>query len=228
MDNFRTTNMTATFQLWISTSSICLSVLHLLLSMINLAVRVNWYQLLSKHGINTEYNPHKFHAIVQRCQLKNSSITALIFKSGRVVLTGGTTPEECRKGALRVCRRVNHAVYKDLKETRLRAFAVYHFKIQNMACAFKCKHQLALEKMYDDYIKNSHHFNISGWKAKMTYRPTSFTAVRLNYQLQNKKIALMIFINGNVTLSGFKKEEDSLLFAHEFYDKILVKYIRTS
>ena len=83
MDNFRVTNMTATFQLWISASSICLSFLHLIFNIINLAVRVNWYQLLAKHGINSEYHPQRFHAIIQRCKCRESSITASIFKSGR-------------------------------------------------------------------------------------------------------------------------------------------------
>ena len=218
--------MTATFQLWISASSICLSFLHLIFNIINLAVRVNWYQLLTKHGINSEYHPERFHAIIQRCKSRESSITASIFKSGRVVLTGGTSPDTCRKAALRVCRRINHAVYKDLTATRLKRFAVYHFKIQNVVCAFKCPHQLAIEKMYDDYCRGSQRFNLAGKVAKMVYRPTSFAALRLMFRNGNQKMALMIFINGHVTLSGLKNMEDSRLFAQEFYSRILSNYIR--
>ena len=218
--------MTATFQLWISASSIFLSFLHLIINILNLAVRVNWYQLLSKHGTNTEYEPKRFHAIIQRCKWRDSSITASIFKTGRVVLTGGTSPAGCRKGAIRVCRRINHAVYKDLTKTRLRRFAVYRFKIQNVVCAFKCPHLLAIEKMYEDYCRWPHQFNLDGKKAKMIYRPTSFTALRLVYNKGNQNIALMLFINGHITISGLKNSDDSHLFSEQLYNQILLNYIR--
>ena len=228
MDNFRVTNMTATFQLWMSASSICISLLHLVFNIINLAVRVNWYHLLAKNRINSEYHPQRFHAIIQRCKCRQSSITASIFKSGRVVLTGGTSPDACRKAALRICRRINHAVYKDLTATRLKRFAVHHFKIQNVVCTFKCSHQLAIEKMHDDYCRGSQRFNLAGKNAKMVYRPTSFAALRLMFRNGNQKMALMLFINGHVTLSGLKNMEDSRLFAQEFYSRILSNYIRSS
>ena len=220
--------MTATFQLLKSASSIGLSFLHLILNIINIAVRVNWYQLLAKHGINTEYHPQRFHAIIQRWKYREYSITASIFKSGRVVLTGGTSPDACRKAAIRICRRINHAAYKDLKTTRLKRFAVYYFKIQNVVCAFTCPHQLAIEKMYKDYCIRPQQFNLSGWKAKMVYRPTGFTALRVMYRNDNQNIALMIFINGHVTLSGLKNLEDSRIFVQEFYSRILSDYCRSS
>ena len=220
--------MTATFQLWISASSICLSFLHLIFNIINLAVRVNWYQLLAKNGINSEYHPQRFHAIIQRSKFRESSITASIFKSGRVVLTGGTSPDACRKTALRICRRINHAVYKDLTATRLKRFAVYRFRLQNVVCAFKCEHQLAIEKMYEDYCRWPHQFNLSSKKAKMVYRPTSFAAIRIMYRHGSQNLALMLFINGHVTLSGLKNIDDSRIFAQEFYSRILSNYIRPS
>lgn len=231
MDTFRTTNMTATFQLWLSASSICISFSHLLVNMINLAVRVNWYQLLAKHGINSEYDPQRFHAIIQRCKCQDSSsITALIFKSGRVVLTGGRTPRECQKAAIRICHRINYSVYKDLTTTRLRHFSVYRFKIENVVCAFKCPHRLSISKMYEDYCRSPNQFNFEEMKAKMIYRPTHFTALRLLYKNSNRNlnIALMLFINGNVTLSGLKNLDDSRLFAQELYSRILSKYILPS
>ena len=220
--------MTDTFQLLLSASSICISLLHLVFIIINLAVRVNWYHLLAKNGINSEYHPQRFHAIIQRCKSRESSITASIFKSGRVVLTGETSPDACRKAALRICRRINHAVYKDLTATRLKRFAVYHFNIQNVVCAFKCPHQLAIEKMYKDYCIRPQQFNLSGWKTKMVYRPTSFTALRVTYRNSNKNIALMLFVNGHVTLSGLKNIEDSQIFVQEFYSRILSDYCRSS
>ena len=153
------------------------------LNLISIAVRVNWYQLLARHGICSEYQPQRFHAIIQRCKCRDASITASIFKSGCVVLTGGRSPDVCRKAALRICRRINHAVYRDLTSTRLKHFACYRFKIENVVCAFKCEHQLAIEKMHEDYYKEPpQQFDCAGMQAKMIYRPTSFTPLRLSYK----------------------------------------------
>ena len=160
-----------------------------------------------------EYHPQRFHAIIQRCKCRESSITASIFKSGRPVLTGRTSPDACRKAAIRICRCINHATYKDLTSTRLKRFAVYQNKIQNVVCSLRCPHQLAIEKMYNDYCIRPQQFNLSGWKAKMVYRPTSFTSLRVMYNGGTQNIALLIFINGHVTLSGLKNVEDSQLFA---------------
>lgn len=155
-------------------------------------------------------------------------MTALIFRSGRVVLTGGTTSEQCQKAALRICRRINHACYNDLKggPTRLKPFAVYRFRVENVVAAFKCPHRLGIERMYEDYCQHPLKINIQGRRATMVYRPSRFTAVRLLYKKGDEKLALMIFINGNVTLSGLKTKEDAEQFAIEFYESILSKYER--
>ena len=58
--------------------------------------------------------------------------------------------------------------------------------------------------------------------AKTVYRPTSFTALCLIYNIESLKIALMIFVNGNATLSGFKNSEASRIFAQEIYLRILI------
>lgn len=238
MENFRATNIIATFQLWTKIQSKDLWLLTLIKKKIYyLAVRVNWYELLAKHGINTEYNPFRFHAITQRCRLNRSqslasgtvSITANIFRSGRVVLTGGKTDEDCRSAALKICRRINHACYRDLKQTYLKPFAVYHYNVENIVCAFKCSFRLAIEMMYVDYCKCPQQFQLNeGWSAKMVYRPTTFSALRLVYQKGREKIALMIFINGNVTIAGLKKknENDCREIAQEIYEAVLTKYIR--
>lgn len=198
----------------------------------NLAVRVNWYEILAKNGINTEYNPKRFHAIIQRCRLKDgASVTALVFRTGRIVMTGGTTQKQCQTAALRISRRINQACYGDLKhETRLKPFAVYRFQIDNVACAFKCSHQLAIEKMYEDYCHRPQQFHLDSWKAQMTYRPITFTGIRIKFEKKQVKgrVALMLFINGNVTLSGLKNVEESRLFAQEFYKHFLSKYDRSS
>lgn len=199
----------------------------------NLAVRVNWYEILAKNGINTEYNPKCFHAIIQRCRLKEgTSVTALVFRTGRVVMTGGAEQKQCQTAAMRICRRINQACYGDLKhETRLKPFAVYRFQIDNVACAFKCSHQLAIERLYENYCRRPQQFHLDSWKVQMTYRPTTFTGLRIKFekkQHKKERVALMLFINGNVTLSGMKNVEESRLFAQEFHTHFLSKYDRST
>ena len=80
--------------------------------------------------------------------------------------------------------------------------------------------------MYEDYYRWPHQFNLDGKKAKMIYRPTSFTALRLVYNKGNQNIALMLFINGHITISGLKNSDDSHLFAQQLYTQILLNYIR--
>ena len=114
---FRITNMTATFQLVED------------ITVLEHAVPT-WYQRFARNGINTEYNPDKFHAIIQRVRVplfskinstnsenplvstnKYRQITALIFRSGRVVLTGGQSERECQRAARRVCKSSNYSVF---------------------------------------------------------------------------------------------------------------------
>ena len=70
-----------------------------------------------------------------------------------------------------------------IEKEDVQLFACYRFKIENVVCAFKCTHQLAIEKLYEDYCKGPpQQFDFSGMQAKMIYRPTSFTALRLSYK----------------------------------------------
>lgn len=151
-------------------------------------------------------------------------------------MTGGTTAEQCKSGALRLCRRINQACFSDLKPaTRLKPFAVYKFRIDNLVCAFKCSHRLAIERLFGAYCRSQHrqfyrYDDDAVWTVQMLYRPTTFTGVRVKFQRAEgkEKVALMLFINGNATLSGLKNFHDSQEFAQKLYDSILSKYKRTS
>jgi TATA-box binding protein (TBP) (component of TFIID and TFIIIB) len=114
-ETFRISNMTAVFRLWNSRGG-----------------RDNpfpgWYRHLSKKGINTEYCPKRYHAIIQRirthskcsvthcCNIEkptHRSITALIYQSGNVCLIGGHTDDECLEAAKKVIRRANFILKKE-------------------------------------------------------------------------------------------------------------------
>jgi transcription initiation factor TFIID TATA-box-binding protein len=46
---------------------------------------------------NIEYEPEQFPGLVYR--IKQPKVVVLIFSSGKLVITGGKTPEECEEGA---------------------------------------------------------------------------------------------------------------------------------
>jgi TATA-box binding protein (TBP) (component of TFIID and TFIIIB) len=111
--------MTAVFQLW---NSKCGSPFP------------GWYRHLATKGINSEYNPSRFHAIIQRVrtdskcnaaqcscnkttyhhgrqQKQKRSVTALIYRTGNVCLIGGHTEAECLEAAQKIVRRANFSIY---------------------------------------------------------------------------------------------------------------------
>ena len=153
-----------------------------------------------------------------------------------MVLTGATSADHCRHAALKICRRINHAVYWDLKEDRrLRRFAVYRLTIQNVVCAYKLPYRLWLEKLNEDrHRQRQQSITIDGWKEeRMIYRPTTFSGARLIFEKNDAagkkaKLALMLFISGNVTISGMKDGEEMKAFAQELNSRLLIKYERTT
>ena len=46
---------------------------------------------------NVEYEPEQFPGLVYR--IKQPKVVVLIFSSGKLVITGGKSPEECEEGA---------------------------------------------------------------------------------------------------------------------------------
>ncbi|KAL3125723.1 hypothetical protein niasHT_002683 [Heterodera trifolii] len=61
---------------------------------------------IAQNGVNVEWNPRRFHAIIMRLRYIRRTVAALIFQSGRVVLTGVQHPDRAKKEAKRVLRRL--------------------------------------------------------------------------------------------------------------------------
>jgi len=57
---------------------------------LNRSFTPNEYLTLARHGINIEYCPRRFHAIIMRLRSTQlgGSVTVLVFSSGRLVMTG--------------------------------------------------------------------------------------------------------------------------------------------
>ncbi|KAL3118069.1 hypothetical protein niasHT_004872 [Heterodera trifolii] len=120
---------------------------------------------LARNGVCTEYAPHRFHAIIMRVRsgprqqssaanaTTTTTTTALIFRSGRVVLTGigGVPPNQihahCAKQAKRVCRRVGAALKWGGFPALALSLSVNGVEMRNLVTTLHLPYRLNIEKM---------------------------------------------------------------------------------
>uniref|UniRef100_A0A914HQB4 Uncharacterized protein n=1 Tax=Globodera rostochiensis TaxID=31243 RepID=A0A914HQB4_GLORO len=121
---------------------------------------------IARHGCCTEYAPWRFHTIVLRVRLAaqltpaggwgvaTGTATALLFRSGRVVLTGvrGQHHQGLRQAlcsaARRVCRRVRAALRAGRFCQNAPLLGVYRLTIRNLVSTLRVSHRVAVERLY--------------------------------------------------------------------------------
>ena len=260
------------------------------------------YRDVARFGVNAEYNPRKFHSIVMRMRhmLQNNnnnkdnsrskqqnskptsltSVTttsrttssALIFRNGKVVVSGARSIRTVRADVRKICQRVNFAVAQRFIGTDIEAYKipkpfstiVSGPKIHNVVVAFRTPHRLAVEKLFAD-LNTSELFKnrittvvfhpIRDYKQIKLHNCcldfSRFPALRIKFapsknlllsvtpasnkqtmsmngQQKTKKpfiIAVIIFINGNVIITGARKIEN-ILTAAKNLKKFLSDYER--
>jgi transcription initiation factor TFIID TATA-box-binding protein len=132
---------------------------------------------------NAEYNPKRFAAVIMR--IRDPKTTALIFASGKMVVTGAKSEQAGRLAARKYARIIQklgfEASFKD-------------FKIQNVVASCDVKFPIRLEG-----LAFSHGFFCS-------YEPELFPG--LIYRMKQPKIVLLIFVSGKVVLTGAKQREE--------------------
>uniref|UniRef100_A0A914HAQ2 Uncharacterized protein n=1 Tax=Globodera rostochiensis TaxID=31243 RepID=A0A914HAQ2_GLORO len=150
-------NSTTTFQLHLL-SSVCFS--------------ADQFLAVARNAWCTEYAPQRFHAIVMRLRQHDgrvgtdgscthdgsststtSTTTALIFRSGRVVLTGVSCGSltrirnRCMRQARRVCKRVRMALVRGGHASVAGTLAVRHLTVCNLVSTAACNDALRLVKI---------------------------------------------------------------------------------
>nr|CAD2176041.1 unnamed protein product [Meloidogyne enterolobii] len=169
---------------------------------------------LARFGINTEYNPKRFHSIIMRLRLKeNRTTAALIFQSSKVVLTGIPNPELARKLAWKVTKRIfasNMAAGNETSSIRPR-----NLRVTNIVGVYRHPQRLAIEQLYTQ-LRNNNNFR------QVFYDPTIFPALRFRV----KETSCLCYISGRVILTGIKTQEQM----KEIFENILLplfeKYTR--
>ncbi|OLY85150.1 TATA-box-binding protein [Smittium mucronatum] len=145
---------------------------------VNLDCRLD-LKTIALHARNAEYNPKRFAAVIMR--IRDPKTTALIFASGKMVVTGAKSEDDSKLAARKYARIVQKLGFP-AKFT--------DFKIQNIVGSCDVKFPIRLEG-----LAYSHgHFS--------SYEPELFPG--LIYRMVKPKIVLLIFVSGKIVLTGAK------------------------
>jgi transcription initiation factor TFIID TATA-box-binding protein len=149
---------------------------------VDLSTRLD-LRVISLQARNAEYNPKRFAAVIMR--IREPKTTALIFASGKMVITGAKSEDDSRLAARKFARVVQklgfNAQFKD-------------FKIQNVVATCDTKFRIRLEALQGRHGKFS------------TYEPELFPG--LIYRMMKPKVVMLIFVSGKIVITGAKQRED--------------------
>jgi len=149
---------------------------------VNLDCRLD-LKTIALHARNAEYNPKRFAAVIMR--IREPKTTALIFASGKMVVTGAKSEDDSRLASRKYARIIQKLGF-NAKFT--------DFKIQNIVGSCDIKFPIRLEGLA------SRHHNFS------SYEPELFPG--LIYRMLKPKIVLLIFVSGKIVLTGAKVREE--------------------
>ncbi|KIH94103.1 transcription initiation factor TFIID TATA-box-binding protein [Sporothrix brasiliensis 5110] len=157
-------------------------VLQNIVATVNLDCRLD-LKTIALHARNAEYNPKRFAAVIMR--IRDPKTTALIFASGKMVVTGAKSEDDSKLASRKYARIIQKLGF-DAKFT--------DFKIQNIVGSCDIKFPVRLEGLA------SRHHNFS------SYEPELFPG--LIYHMIKPKVVLLIFVSGKTVLTGAKVREE--------------------
>ncbi|KAJ3049050.1 TATA-box-binding protein [Rhizophlyctis rosea] len=146
---------------------------------------------IALHARNAEYNPKRFAAVIMR--IRDPKTTALIFASGKMVVTGAKSEEASKLAARKYARIIQKLGF---------AAKFTDFKIQNIVGSCDVKFPIRLEGL--TYAHG----------AFSSYEPELFPG--LIYRMTVPKIVLLIFVSGKIVLTGAKVRQE----IYDAFDKI--------
>ncbi|MEB3787264.1 MAG: TATA-box-binding protein [Desulfurococcales archaeon] len=140
---------------------------------------------------DVDYNPDQFPGLVYR--LNEPKVTALIFKSGKMVVTGSKS-----------VKQLVYAVKKLLKtliENGIQIRGKPQIQIQNIVASANLKVNIDLERAAEVLERSM-------------YEPEQFPG--LIYRMTKPRVVLLIFSSGKMVITGAKREDE----VYEAVDRI--------
>ena len=154
---------------------------------------------------NSEYNPKRFNALIMR-SVKPKAV-ALIFDSGKIIVTGATTEEDSKSARDKFIKNLKSCGFEAENKS---------FEIINIVSSCDVNFPIRLRQLnYDLRYK----YNIKG--NKVYYEPEVFPG--LIYRMEKPKVTVLMFASGKINFVGAKKQED-IFEAYKKIYPIVVKY----
>lgn len=132
---------------------------------------------------NSEYNPSRFSGIVMR--IREPHTTALLFRSGKMVITGARNEADSRLAARKYARIIQKLGFP---------VKFLEFKVQNIVGTCDLRFPIRVENL------NQMHGQFS------SYEPELFPG--LIYRMVKPRVVLLIFVNGKVVMTGARTREE--------------------
>ncbi|ADN50216.1 TATA-box-binding protein [Vulcanisaeta distributa] len=149
-----------------------------------------------------EYNPEQFPGLILR--LQRPKISALIFRTGKMVCTGAKSENELKRAVKELVRLLNeHGADVPLTP---------EIQVQNIVASGNLHAEVDIEKSAL-MLENS------------MYEPEQFPG--LIYRMDDPKVVLLIFSSGKIVCTGAKKEQqvrDAVFKIHDILKDIGALY----
>ncbi|WP_070807817.1 TATA-box-binding protein [Pyrodictium occultum] len=151
--------------------------------------------LIERSILTVEYNPEQFPGLVYR--LDSPKVTALIFKSGKMVVTGAKSTRDLIEAVKKIVR--------NLKKHGIQIYGRPKVQIQNIVASANLNVCVDLERAALT-LENS------------MYEPEQFPG--LIHRMDEPRVVLLIFSSGKMVITGAKREEEVYEAVNKIYEKL--------
>ena len=134
-----------------------------------------------------DYDPGRFPGLVYRT--KDPKTAALLFRSGKIVCTGGKSIDEAHKGI--------ENVFQSLRDIGIDVKGTPELKVQNIVASADLHAALNLNAVA-----------IGLGLENVEYEPEQFPG--LVYRISDPKVVVLLFGSGKLVITGGRKPEDTV------------------
>ncbi|HJJ46905.1 MAG TPA: TATA-box-binding protein [Methanocorpusculum sp.] len=152
---------------------------------------------LAKKIPRADYNKKRFPGVVLR--MTEPKIAALIFGSGKVVLTGAKSLDDLSVGVDNLVSTMTGMGFKIDKNPG--------FSVQNIVTSADLGHPINLNKIAMSFSLD-----------KIEYEPEQFPG--LVYRLEDPKVVILLFGSGKLIITGGRVKEDAKIAVDKIYKKL--------
>ena len=135
---------------------------------------------------NCKHNKEKFPGAVYH--MEQPKAAALIFASGRVVITGNRNPEDVEVSL--------HTILEDFKAAGIACKNTPRVTITNIVCSYNLGVPLNLTRIMISLLD----------KESIEYEPEVFPG--LVFRIADPKVVFLLFASGKIIITGGKNQED--------------------